>query len=31
MHTGAVIEGKLIYLGDAATEAIIDPLLSNND
>ena len=29
MHTGAVIEGKLIYLGDAATEAIIDPLLSD--
>ena len=21
MHTGAVIEGKLVYLGDAATEA----------
>lgn len=31
MHTGAVIEGRLIYLGDAATEAIIDPLLSNKD
>lgn len=31
MHTGAVIEGKLIYLGDAATEAIIDPLLSTED
>ena len=29
MHTGAVIEGRLIYLGDAATEAIIDPLLSD--
>jgi cytoskeletal protein CcmA (bactofilin family) len=31
MHTGAVIEGKLIYLGDAATEAIIDPLLNDKD
>ena len=31
MHTGAVIEGKLIYLGDVAKEAIIDPLLSNED
>lgn len=31
MHTGAVIEGRLIYLGDVATEAIIDPLLSNKD
>jgi cytoskeletal protein CcmA (bactofilin family) len=31
MHTGAVIEGKLIYLGDAATEAVIDPLLTNKD
>lgn len=29
MHTGAVIEGRLIYLGDVATEAIIDPLLSD--
>ena len=27
MHTGAVIEGKLIYLGDTAKEAILDPLL----
>jgi len=31
MHTGAVIEGKLIYLGDTATEAIIDPLVSDKD
>lgn len=31
MHTGAVIEGKLIYLGDAAVEAVIDPLLSDKD
>jgi len=31
MHTGAVIEGKLIYLGDAASEAIVDPLLSDKD
>jgi cytoskeletal protein CcmA (bactofilin family) len=31
MHTGAVIEGKLIYLGDVATEAVIDPLLTNKD
>ena len=31
MHTGAVIEGKLIYLGDAAAEAVVDPLLSDKD
>lgn len=29
MHTGAVVEGKLIYLGDAAVEAVIDPLLND--
>lgn len=29
MHTGAVIEGKLIYLGDVAEEAPVDPLLMN--
>ena len=28
MHTGAVIEGKLIYLGDAPKETVIDPLLA---
>lgn len=27
MHTGAVIEGKLIYLGDKAEEPSVDPLL----
>ena len=27
MHTGAVIEGKLIYVGDIAEEAPVDPLL----
>lgn len=27
MHTGAVVEGKLIYLGDAAVEAKVEPLL----
>lgn len=27
MHTGAVIEGKLIYLGDKAEESSVDPLL----
>lgn len=27
MHTGAVIEGKLIYLGDTAEETPADPLL----
>jgi cytoskeletal protein CcmA (bactofilin family) len=27
MHTGAVVEGKLIYLGDGEIEAAIDPLL----
>lgn len=31
MHTGAVIEGKLIYLGDAAIESVIDPLLVDKD
>ena len=31
MHTGAVIEGKLIYLGDAATEAAVDSLLADKD
>ncbi len=30
-HQGAVIEGKLIYLGDVATEAVIDPLLADKD
>ena len=29
MHTGAVIEGKLIYLGDAAAEAHVDPLMAD--
>jgi cytoskeletal protein CcmA (bactofilin family) len=28
MHTGAVVEGKLIYLGDAAAEAKVEPLLA---
>ncbi|HEY8117979.1 MAG TPA: polymer-forming cytoskeletal protein [Methylophilaceae bacterium] len=31
MHTGAVVEGKLIYLGDAAVEALVDPLLNDKD
>lgn len=31
MHTGAVIEGKLIYLGDVAEEASVDPMLINKD
>lgn len=31
MHTGAVIEGKLIYLGDVAEEAAVDPLLMNKE
>lgn len=31
MHTGCVVEGKLIYLGDAATESIVDPLLAIKD
>jgi cytoskeletal protein CcmA (bactofilin family) len=31
MHTGAVIEGKLIYLGDVASEVVVDPLLVNKD
>ena len=29
MHTGAVIEGNLIYLGDTVKETVIDPLLTN--
>ena len=28
MHTGAVVEGKLIYLGDAEPEVALDPLLA---
>ena len=32
MHTGAVIEGKLIYLGDTVMEATTaDPLFSDKD
>lgn len=31
MHTGALIEGKLIYLGDAATEVVVDPLMADKD
>jgi len=31
MHTGAVIEGNLVYLGDVVTEAVIDPLFTNKD
>jgi cytoskeletal protein CcmA (bactofilin family) len=31
MHTGAVIEGKLIYLGDTQAEKTIDPLLTDKD
>ena len=31
MHTGAVIEGKLIYLGDVAEEASVDPMLMSKD
>jgi len=27
MHTGAVIEGKLIYLGDTSETVAVDPLL----
>jgi cytoskeletal protein CcmA (bactofilin family) len=27
MHTGAVVEGKLIYLGDGDAEIALDPLL----
>jgi len=29
MHTGAVIEGKLVYLGDTAEQIPLDPLLMN--
>lgn len=31
MHTGAVIEGKLIYLGDTPAEKAIDSLLTDKD
>jgi cytoskeletal protein CcmA (bactofilin family) len=31
MHTGAVVEGKLVFLGDAATESTVDSLLANQD
>ena len=28
MHTGALVEGKLIYLGDATSEPLLDPILA---
>lgn len=31
MHTGSVVEGKLVYLGDGATESAVDSLLSIKD
>ena len=31
MHTGAVVEGKLIYLGDGETEIALDPLLADKN
>lgn len=32
MHTGSVVEGKLIYLGNSATEAaVVDPMLVEGD
>jgi cytoskeletal protein CcmA (bactofilin family) len=31
MHTGAVVEGKLVYLGDSATESSADNLLTIKD
>lgn len=31
MHTGAVVEGKLIYLGEVTETAVADPLLMAGD
>jgi cytoskeletal protein CcmA (bactofilin family) len=31
MHTGAVVEGKLVYLGDNAKASSADPLLGVED
>lgn len=31
MHTGSVVEGKLVYLGDSAGESTVDPLLAIKD
>ncbi len=31
MHTGAVVEGKLVYLGDSAGESTVDSLLAIKD
>lgn len=31
IHTGAVVEGKLIYLGDVTGDAVMNPLLIDKD
>lgn len=31
MHTGAVVEGKLVYLGDRADGAVSDPIVAARD
>lgn len=31
MHTGSVVEGKLVYLGDTAIESVAEPLLAIKD
>jgi cytoskeletal protein CcmA (bactofilin family) len=31
MHTGSVVEGKLVFLGDAATESAVDSFLTTKD
>ena len=31
MHTGAVVEGKLVYLGDRADGAIPEPIVAARD
>ena len=31
MHTGSVVEGKLVYLGDSVGESNVDPLLAIKD
>jgi cytoskeletal protein CcmA (bactofilin family) len=31
MHTGALVEGKLIYLGDSASEPVLDPMADKVD
>jgi cytoskeletal protein CcmA (bactofilin family) len=31
MHTGSVVEGKLVYMGDRTDEATLDPLMASRN